>query len=215
MLAGNGVIRGHSSKALVRFAELLNIPVATTFMAKGVNPDTHPLSLGAIGPETLDYVNREFVEADVVIAIVYDIMKYVPHTLNPNRDKKIVHVDMSPAEVDASYTVNVEVIGNITPSLEALTDRGNAHVPTRTSRFRQMRREELAQGGQDTSFPFKPQRILADLRSSLAHDDIVISDVGAHKVWHGAPLPMLSSQHLHHLERVRRRGHCPSQRSGG
>lgn len=190
VLAGNGVIRGHASEALVRFAEKLNIPVATTFMAKGVIPDSHPLSLGAIGLEALDYVNCEFLEADVVIAIGYDIVEYAPHTWNPNRDKKIVHVDMSPAEVDASYIVKAGVVGNITSSLEALTDRGDAHdATTHGSRFRQMLRDELAQGGQDTSFPLKPQRILADLRSSLAHDDIVISDVGAHKVWLGRLFP--------------------------
>ncbi|HBP86363.1 MAG TPA: acetolactate synthase large subunit, partial [Nitrospiraceae bacterium] len=189
VLAGNGVIRGHASEALVRFIEKLNIPVATTFMAKGVIPDTHPLSLGAIGLETLDYVNCEFLEADVVIAIGYDIVEYAPHAWNPNRDKRIVHVDMSPAEVDASYIVNVGVVGDITSSLEALTDRGHAPTPTRGSRFRHMLRDELAQGSHDTSFPLKPQRILADLRSSLAHNDIVISDVGAHKVWLGRLFP--------------------------
>ncbi len=89
VLAGNGVIRGHSSEALVRFAEVLNIPVATTFMAKGVIPDTHPLSLGAIGLETLDYVNCEFLEADVVIAIGYDIVEYAPHTWNPTVTRKL------------------------------------------------------------------------------------------------------------------------------
>jgi acetolactate synthase-1/2/3 large subunit len=158
-------------------------------MAKGVIPDTHPHSLGAIGLAPIDYVNCEFLEADVVIAIGYDIVEYAPHTWNPKRDKKIVHVDMSPAEVDASYIVNVGVVGNITSSLEALTDRGDTHAATRGSRFRQMLRDELAQGCRDTSFPLKPQRILADLRSSLAHDDIVISDVGAHKVWLGRLFP--------------------------
>lgn len=173
----------------MRFAEKLNIPVATTFMAKGVIPDTHSLSLGAIGLETLDYVNCEFLEADVVIAIGYDIVEFAPHAWNPNRDKKIVHVDMSPAEVDASYIVKVGVVGTITSSLEALTDRGHAPAALRGSRFRQMLRDELVQGGQDTSFPLKPQRILADLRSSLAQDDIVISDVGAHKIWIGRLFP--------------------------
>jgi len=156
VLAGNGVIRWHSSEALVRFAEKLNIPVATTFMAKGVIPDTHPLSLGAIGLETLDYVNYEFVEADVVIAIGYDIVEYAPHTWNPKRDKKIVHVDMSPAEVDESYIVKVGVVGTIASSLDVLANRGQAHAATRGSRFRQMLRDELEQGTQDRSFPLKP-----------------------------------------------------------
>lgn len=191
VLAGNGVIRGHSSEALLRFAEKLNIPVATTFMAKGVISDAHPLSLGAIGLETLDYVNWEFVEADVVIAIGYDIVEYAPHSWNPNCNKKIVHVDRSPAEVDASYIVNVGVVGNISSSLEALANRSHRQAATRDLRFRHMLREEREQGRHDPTFPLKPQRILTDLRSVMADDDIVISDVGAHKVWLARLFPCL------------------------
>jgi acetolactate synthase-1/2/3 large subunit len=114
ILAGNGVIRGRASEALVRFAEKLQIPVATTFMAKGVISDTHPLAHGAIGLQTLDHVNSEFAAAEVVIAIGYDIVEYAPHAWNPKRDKKIVHVDMAPAEVDAFYILKVGVVGDIT-----------------------------------------------------------------------------------------------------
>src|ERR1035437_4994331 len=120
VLAGNGVIRGHASKALLRFAEKLNIPIATTFMAKGVIPDTHPLALGAIGLQTPDYVNCAFAEADVVIAVGYDVVEYAPRSWNPKHDKKNVDVDLAPAEVDAAYIVNVGVVGNIASSLDAL-----------------------------------------------------------------------------------------------
>ena len=183
VLAGNGVIRGHASEALVRFAEKLNLPVATTFMAKGVIPDTDPLALGAIGMQAFDYVNRAFVEADVVIAIGYDIVEYAPRFWNPERNKRIVHVDMSPAEVDAAYIVNVGVVGDIASSLDALALKATPQSNHHGAHFRQMLRDELEQGRHDASFPLKPQRILADLRAALADDDIVISDVGAHKVW--------------------------------
>src|SRR5258708_9976536 len=103
VLAGNGIIRGHASEALVRFAEKLNIPVATTFMAKGVISDTHPLAHGAIGLQTPDYVNCEFAEADLVVAVGYDVVEYAPRSWNPKRDKNIVHVHMAPAQVDPAY----------------------------------------------------------------------------------------------------------------
>ena len=183
VLAGNGVIREHASEALVRFAEQLNIPVATTFMAKGVIPDTHPLSLAAVGLQTPDYVNHAFAEADVVIAVGYDIVEYAPKSWNAKRDKKIVHVDMSPAEVDAAYIVNVGVVGDIASSLDAMAQTAKPHSIVHRSQFRQMLHDELEQGRNDFSFPIKPQRILADLRSALADDDIVISDAGAHKLW--------------------------------
>ena len=191
VLAGNGVIRGRASEALVRFAEKLNLPVATTFMAKGVIPDTHPLALGAIGLQTPDYVNFAFAEADVVIAAGYDVVEYAPRSWNPKRDKKIVHVDMAPAEVDAAYIVSVGVVGDIASALNALAETATPHSVAHGAHFRQMLRDELEQGRQDTSFPFKPQRILADLRSALADDDIVISDVGAHKLWLARLFPCL------------------------
>jgi acetolactate synthase-1/2/3 large subunit len=183
VLAGNGVIRGHASEALVRFAERLNIPVATTFMAKGVIPDTHPLALGAIGLQTRDYVNYAFAEADLVIAVGYDVVEYAPRAWNPTGDKRIVHVDAAPAEVDAAYIVNVGVVGEIASSLETLAHQTTPQPGRHHSQFRQMLKDELERGRHDTSFPLKPQRILADLRSALADDDIVISDVGAHKLW--------------------------------
>lgn len=191
VLAGNGVIRGHASESLMRFAEKLNLPVATTFMAKGVIPDTHTLALGAIGMQMHDYVNVAFAEADVVIAIGYDVVEYAPRSWNPKRDKIIVHVDMAPTEVDAAYIVEVGVVGDIASSLDALADQATPHSTAHGAHFRQMLHDELAQGRQDSSFPLKPQRILADLRSALADDDIVISDVGAHKAWLARLFPCL------------------------
>jgi acetolactate synthase-1/2/3 large subunit len=191
VLAGNGVIRGNASEALLRFAEKLNIPVATTFMAKGVIPDIHPLALGAIGLQTPDYVNHAFAQADVVITVGYDVVEYAPKSWNAKHDKKIVHVDMSPAEVDAAYIVNVGVVGDINSSLHALTKIAIPRSAAHGLQFRQMLHDELEQGRRDNSFPLKPQRILADLRAALADDGIVISDVGAHKLWLARLFPCL------------------------
>lgn len=191
ILAGNGVIRGRASEALVRFAERLNLPVATTFMAKGVIEDPHPLALGAIGLQMRDYLNDVFAEADVVIAVGYDVVEYAPASWNPKRDKLIVHVDMSPAEVDAAYIVEVGVVGDIASALDALGRVVTPHATAHGLPFRQKLRDELEKGRQDNSFPLKPQRILADLRSALAADDIIISDVGAHKLWLARLFPCL------------------------
>ncbi|MGO9443433.1 MAG: thiamine pyrophosphate-binding protein [Thiobacillaceae bacterium] len=196
VLAGNGIIRGRASEALVRFAEKLNIPVATTFMAKGAISDTHPLARGAIGLPTPDHVLGKFVEADVVIAVGYDIVEYAPHSWNPRHDKKIVHVDMSSAKVDASHIVNVGVVGDISAALDALAHQAKPHIATYRLRFRQMLHDELEQGRHDASFPLEPQRILADLRAA------------------GAPISVPSAQHLHHLRWLCGHGHGRSWRRG-
>ena len=183
IMAGNGVIRAQASHAVQRFAEWLNIPVATTFMAKGILPSRHHLSLGAVGMAATDYVSCGFNRADVVICVGYDIVEYHPHLWNQNPDLKIIHVDQLPAEVDEHYVLEVGVIGDIAAGLQRIAEK----VPPRDNNWadnlHDTINEELEAESSDDSFPVKPQKILWDLRQALRPEDIVISDVGAHKMW--------------------------------
>ena len=113
ILAGNGVIRQGAADSLVSFAEVLRIPVANTFMAKGVMPFSNELSLGTIGLKARDLPWFAFEKADVVICVGYDMVEYHPDMWNPNDDKTIVHIDALPAEVDEHYIVAVGVLGDI------------------------------------------------------------------------------------------------------
>lgn len=183
ILAGNGVIRGHGCEALVRFAESTNIPVATTFMAKGAIPQSHPLSLGTVGLQAHDYVSCGFDRADVIICVGYDIVEYHPHLWHPTRDRKIVHIDARPAEVDAHYIVTAGVMGDYRTSLEALAQRVPRKQDHGFEGLRDVIQGELAAFGDEDAYPVKPQRLIADLRKALAVEDIVICDVGAHKMW--------------------------------
>ncbi len=183
ILAGNGVIRAQAWEALVQFAEKLNVPVATTFMGKGVISDRHLLSHGAIGLQAQDYINRGLAQADMIIAIGYDLVEFAPSFWNPKHDKTIVHVDQSPAEVDAAYIVGVGVVGELSTSLRELARVCAPRQETQCSHMRRVLRNELEEHRDDVSFPLKPQRIISDLRQALRDDDIVVSDVGAHKLW--------------------------------
>lgn len=183
ILAGNGVIRERASDALRSFAEKLNIPVAHTFMGKGALSDYHELSLFTVGLQAGDYIASGLARADVVITIGYDLVEYSPEKWNPNRDKKIVHIDMSPAEVDAHYIVSVGVTGDISISLREIADRATPNDANYSKALREDILRESQVYKDDKSFPPKPQKILADLRDIMGEDDIVISDVGAHKLW--------------------------------
>ena len=185
VLAGNGVIRGHASHALMKFAERLNIPVANTFMGKGCLPYNHPLSLMSVGLQARDFVNCGFDVADLVIAVGYDMVEYQPALWNPLSDKLIIHVDATPSEVDASYIPAVEVVGDIRKSLEmlALEARREEGPGNYVFKLREMILEELNEFKGNRSFPMKPQRVISDLRAALGEQDILISDVGAHKLW--------------------------------
>ena len=183
IMAGNGVVRSRASDALVRFAEQLNIPVAQTFMAKGCIPFAHPLSLGTIGLQAHDYVSCGFDRADVVICVGFDMVEYHPKLWHPNADKKIIHIDQTYAEVDAHYSLEVGVIGEIGETLGQVAELVEPRMDPKTVNLRDVIIAELDDYAGDDGFPIKPQRILHDTRDVMGDDDILISDVGAHKMW--------------------------------
>lgn len=185
VLAGHGAARGDATAALVRFSDALGVPVANTFHGKGVMPDDHPNSIGTMGFMRHDYVNFGFDDADVVIAVGYELQEFDPVQINPGADKKIIHIHRFPAEVDAHYPVDVGIIGDISASLDALTDALSGHrfdcgtdVPGSG-----LLEEEFARGQQDSRFPLAPQRVVADTRAALGRNDVVLVDTGATKMW--------------------------------
>ena len=183
IMAGNGVIRGNASEALIAFAEKLNIPVATTFMAKGVIPFSHELSLGAVGLQASDYISCGFNRADVVICIGYDIVEYHPELWNYDKKPRLIHIDPSAAEVDEYYIVECGVIGDISRALETIAELAAPNQENNAIHLRKTIVDVIEADADSQAFPLKPQKILWDLRQVLAPDDIVISDVGAHKMW--------------------------------
>lgn len=183
ILAGNGVIRGRAWKHLTDFATKLNIPLANTFMAKGVVPFRHPMALGSAGLQAHDYVNCGFDRADLVVCIGYDLVEYHPYLWHPTVDRKIIHMDMSPAEVDEAYPVECGVIGDIKHSLIRIGELATPHEGHLMRPLRRALIEDMDQHAEDKSFPVKPQKLIWELRTALDLEDIVICDVGAHKMW--------------------------------
>jgi acetolactate synthase-1/2/3 large subunit len=183
VMAGNGVVRARADTELVVFAEKLNIPVATTFMAKGSIPFSHRLSLGTVGLQAHDYVACGFDRADVVVCVGYDMIEYHPYLWNKEKLAKIIHIDLSPAEVDEHYILECGVIGNISAALDGIAAQATPKPESRAISLRETIVEELTSHANNDSFPMVPQRIILDLREALEHEDIVVCDVGAHKMW--------------------------------
>lgn len=185
ILAGNGVIRDQASPALIEFATQLQIPVVNTFMGKGVIPYTHPLALWTVGLQQRDYISCGFDRADLVIAIGYDFIEYSPKKWNPEGKIPIVHIGTTLAEVDRCYQPQAEVIGGIGDALQEIQTRvfGRTAPPSYLAGLRDDIRADYEYFSQDQNVPIKPQKLIYDLRQVLAADDIVISDVGAHKMW--------------------------------
>jgi acetolactate synthase-1/2/3 large subunit len=183
ILAGNGVVRSHANEELAEFAEKLGIPVANTFMAKGVIPFRHPMALGSVGLQSNDYANCGFAGADVIICVGYDMVEYHPYLWHPSRDRTIIHIDTTHAEVDAHYSVSLAVVGNIRHSLNRIAALTTPHKGKALRVLRDSLIKEMNLHRDDTEFPVKPQKIIWDLRTAMDLEDIVICDVGAHKMW--------------------------------
>ncbi len=183
ILAGNGVVRAGAWENLAAFAERLQIPVANTFMAKGVVPFRHPMALGSAGLQSQDYINFGFEHADVIICVGYDLVEYHPYLWHPTRDRTLIHIDSSPAEVDAHYGISVGVVGDIKHTLDRIAGQSMPHGGHRMRSLREALIEEMNQHRDDAECPVKPQKIIWDLRTAMDLEDIVICDVGAHKLW--------------------------------
>jgi acetolactate synthase I/II/III large subunit len=185
VLAGHGAARAGAAAALRRFAEQLGVPVATTFHGKGVFPDDHPLSLGAVGFMRHDYVNFGFDQADTIIAVGYELQEFDPVRINPDGDKQIIHIHRFPAEVDQHYTVEVGLQSDIPRTLDALAAAVDHRFQPDVDeqRIRGMLAAELERGSADARFPLSPARIVADTREALDRSDIVLVDTGALKMW--------------------------------
>jgi len=189
VLAGNGVLRAGAAPALRELARATGIPVADTFMGKGAIDFEDALSLGTVGVDDTDYELAGFDEADVVIAIGYDLVEQAPEHWNARRDNASVVIDTVSAEVDAAYVPQVELVGDLRHVLTSLAEacgraaRGGALAAPRRSRLRDAVLARLEAGRTDDAFPVTPPRALWELRAALGRDDVLVADVGLHKQW--------------------------------
>jgi acetolactate synthase I/II/III large subunit len=189
-LAGNGVVRANAAPALREFVRATGIPVAETFMGKGLLPPDSPNALGSVGLQAGDYDMAGFGDADLVLAIGYDLVEQSPETWNPKRDKRVICIDSEPAETDAYFMPEVELVGDIYHVLARLGEECR-HVPHQggSAKLREVVLGRFEQARDDDSFPMQPPRALWEIRNALERDDILISDVGLHKLWIGRMFP--------------------------
>jgi acetolactate synthase-1/2/3 large subunit len=184
VLAGNGVSRTGAAAALRAFAAATGIGVAETFMGKGMLDYEDPHALGTVGLQSRDYGLAGFDDADVVITVGYDLVEHAPANWNPRRDKRIVCIDTVAPEVDEHFMTAVDLIGDMTQILTLLTgglaDSSFAHGASRLNEI-VLGRFEAARD--DDAFPLQPPRALWEIRQVLGRRDILISDVGLHKLW--------------------------------
>tara|TARA_R110000868_G_scaffold120477_3_gene319846 strand:- start:21834 stop:23465 length:1632 start_codon:yes stop_codon:yes gene_type:complete len=188
IIAGNGCIRRRASKQLRLLCEKTQIGVLSTFMAKGSVDMDAPYCLYTIGLGAKDIPACAIDAADLVITLGYDMVEYHPKLWNNDRAKDIVHIDFLPAEIDENYQPQIEVVGDLAHALWMLNERidaeGYSFDTTRQQAVRRDMTDDLNHYADDiTEGIIKPQKALCDVRAVMGPHDILLSDVGAHKMW--------------------------------
>ena len=189
IVAGNGCIRRRASRQLRLFCEKTGIGVISTFMAKGCVDMDADYCLYTVGLGSKDRVSMAIDDADLVITLGFDMVEYHPALWNPHGEKKILHADFLPAEIDENYHPETELIGDLAHTLWMLNERVDEHgLPNYDLDLQRKCRADMAtdfaEHKDDTAKgAIKPQKALWDARQVMGPDDILLSDVGAHKMW--------------------------------
>ena len=194
ILAGNGAIRKQASRHLRKFVKNTHIPVISTFMGKGALDDRDPHSLFTIGVAGRDYPVCALERADLIITVGYDIGEYAPENWNPDGGKTIIHIDFDEAEVYEYYQPRVEIVADISASMWALNQAiGQAKLqfhPTWFKTLRQAILDDFDGYRMETGTTFTVPGVLHLIRERMRPGDILISDVGSHKMWIGRNYPV-------------------------
>ena len=195
IFAGNGVALSDAIDELAELARLLQAPVATTLMGKGLFPETDPLSVGTTGIWGTRAANDTTRDADVILAVgtafgEADCSSWRPEFTFAIPGSKLVQIDIDPGEIGKSYPVDVGIVGDAKATLRALIDRlGPSPRPgTRTraqlqdvTRRNRDWQAEVSESQSDAGTPIHPARLLRALSDAAPEDAIFVTDVGWNK----------------------------------
>ena len=189
IIAGNGCIRRRASEQLRKFCEQTGIGVISTFMAKGCVDMDADYCLYTVGLGSKDRVALAIDDADLIITLGFDMVEYHPQLWNPQGDKKIIHADFLAAEIDAHYNPEAELIGDLAHTLWMFNERAATSTAMNFD-FENQHKTRAAMAADFAEYKddktvgsIRPQKAIWDTRQVMGPNDILLSDVGAHKMW--------------------------------
>ncbi len=197
ILAGYGCTLAGAGTELREFAELLNVPVATTPQGKGAIDETHPLCMGPTGRDGVYPGNRAARACDVLLALGTRFGDRssgwntgATHNIPPT---KLIHVDQDPAQLGRNYPPTVGIVGDVRLVLRQLieTARKRAARPlpenspwlASATRWKTEWQSALGTTYGSADSPIHPDRLIAELQRAVPPDAIMLSDIGAHHSW--------------------------------
>jgi len=185
LLVGAGANRKRIRQPLSDFVNKIGIKFFNTQMGKGVlsGDDSHFIGTAAFSSN--DYLHEAIKKADLIINVGHDIVEKPPFIMKGD-EQKVIHVNFHSAQIKDIYYPQVEVVGNISNSIDRITTALSGCLACNNEwleAIRQRTREAIHALDDDTSFPMLPQRVVADVRKVMDHDGIVSLDNGMFKLW--------------------------------
>jgi len=182
LLAGNGVLRAGATESARELVEATDLPVVSTYMGKGVVSDADERSLYTLDSGANADAARAVDDADLVLAVGYDVAEHPPESWNPDGATQLVHIDSEPAEVYTQYEPEVEVVGDSSAALTGLAQRCGA-FEFETEWYDSLREQLVADvHSHDLAEKTTVRAVLPVLREAMADEAVLVSDVGSHKM---------------------------------
>ena len=191
ILLGAGANRKEARRAISDFINKTKIPFCNTQMGKGSVDESSDYFLGTAALSDKDYLHDYIRAADLIINIGHDVVEKPPFFME-HGGASVIHINYKSAQVDQVYFPQVEVIGDIALSMDALADCFALDTSFALDKFYQVRdlvRNMTTASLEDTSFPPKPQHLVAQIRQSMGYHDIITLDNGVYKIWFARNYP--------------------------
>ena len=198
LLIGAGTNRKRASKALLAFIEKTGIPFFNTQMGKGVIDERHSAYLGTAALSDNDFLHCAVERADLIINVGHDVIEKPPFFMK-EKGQNVIHVNFSPAQIDAVYFPQLDVVGDIATSVERLTDTLSPQDNWDFDYFYRVKdsvKEHLSKYSEDKHFPILPQSAVHTIRELLNEEGIVTLDNGVYKVWFARNYPCYQNNSL-------------------
>ena len=211
IVSGGGVKHSKAGPQLLKLAESLRIPVATSLNGKDTFLANHPLSAGVVGTYSRGSANRVVSEADLICFIGSKTGGMTTHFWQvPPIGSNAIQIDIDPEAIGRNYTLKAAVQGDARSALEVMISLMDPSTATLRDRWNQQVKEfvdswyaEYDHLLKSDATPIRPERLCNDLTRLLPDDSLVVVDTGHAGMWMGGMFDVTSTSQNY----VRSAGH--------
>ena len=185
LLIGAGANRKEARRAISECIARIGVPFCNTQMGKGVVDESSNYFLGTAALSDKDYMHDYVKRADLIVNIGHDVVEKPPFFME-HGSTRVIHINYKSAQVDQVYFPQIEVVGDIALSVDALADALGSRLDLDLAEFEMVRdnvKDKIFQLADETTFPMRPQNIVAEIRNLMGYHDIIALDNGVYKIW--------------------------------